>query len=205
MAMRVPFNRMLLAVSAGWLMLSEVPVSAHSLLPPCPASRSVRWDMCFGTDTDSFGGRYVGDFKDGGRNGQGTYTFANGARYVGEFREGNLHGQGTFTYPDGSRYVGEFRNGQRNGQGIYTNPRGERYIGEWRGGERSGLGTYIYPDGAIYAGEFRDDVVNGQGAFISANGQLVLNGIWRDGALVEANNLPTPAVATQGSPTRPTR
>jgi hypothetical protein len=203
--MRVPFNRMLLALAAGLLVVSEVPVPAQNLLPPCPASRSVRWDMCFGFDTDSFGGRYVGDFRDGLRNGQGTFTFANGTRYVGEFREGNQHGQGTFTYPDGSRYVGEFRDNQRNGRGIYTNPSGERYIGEWRGGGRSGLGTYIYPDGAIYVGEYRDDVVNGQGAFISANGQLIQNGIWRDGELVEANNLPTPAVATQGSLARPPR
>jgi hypothetical protein len=32
---------------------------------------------------------------------------------------------------------------------------------------------------------------------------LLQNGIWRDGELVEPNTRPPPALATQGSPTRP--
>jgi len=40
---------------------------------------------------------YVGEFKDGKRNGQGTLTKPNGDMYVGEFRDGNINGQGTYT------------------------------------------------------------------------------------------------------------
>jgi len=34
------------------------------------------------------GGKYVGKFKDGMRNGQGTYTFSDGKKYVGEWKDG---------------------------------------------------------------------------------------------------------------------
>uniref|UniRef100_A0A8B9Q666 MORN repeat-containing protein 5 n=1 Tax=Apteryx owenii TaxID=8824 RepID=A0A8B9Q666_APTOW len=38
---------------------------------------------------------------------QGTYRFTNGARYIGEYRQNKKHGQGIFFYPDGSKYEGK--------------------------------------------------------------------------------------------------
>ena len=40
--------------------------------------------------------------------------------YIGEYKDGKRNGQGTFTYPCGFNYVGEWQNGKRNGQGTYT-------------------------------------------------------------------------------------
>ena len=37
---------------------------------------------------------------------QGTYKFKSGARYIGEYFENKKHGQGIFYYPDGSKYEG---------------------------------------------------------------------------------------------------
>lgn len=37
---------------------------------------------------------------------KGTYFFKNGARYVGDYYQNMKHGQGTFYYPDGSKYEG---------------------------------------------------------------------------------------------------
>ena len=37
-------------------------------------------------------------------------------KYVGEYRDGKRTGQGTFTYSDGRKYEGEFKDGEfRNG------------------------------------------------------------------------------------------
>lgn len=184
---------------------SGVPVQAQSRLPPCPADQSVRRDMCFGTLTFLNTDRYVGEFRDGKFHGQGAYTTASGESYVGEWMDNLRNGSGTNTFPSGERYIGQFRNGQRNGWGTNTFSNGARYVGEYQNNRGNGQGTYTYADGASYIGEFRDNQFNGQGSFFSSDGRLLQSGIWRDGELVEANNLPTPALATQGSPTRPPR
>ena len=57
------------------------------------------------------GSMYVGGYKDGERNGQGTYTSPDGQKYVGEWKNGKYNGQGTFTYPDGQKYVGRWKDG----------------------------------------------------------------------------------------------
>ena len=66
-----------------------------------------QWTMCIGTELDpsNNGYKYVGEWKDGMRNGQGTMTFK----------------VGSFNPPyDGYKYVGEFRNGKRTSKGIET-------------------------------------------------------------------------------------
>ena len=99
-------------------------------MPPCPGSptnsgsTAASWTNCFGIFTVSSGGhegqKYVGEYKDGKRNGQGTYTYASGSKYVGEYKDGKANGQGTYTWADGDKYVGEFKDGKANGQGTYT-------------------------------------------------------------------------------------
>ena len=51
---------------------------AQSNLPACQGSDSFRWTNCVETETYPNGDKYVGEYMDGKRNGQGTYTFANG-------------------------------------------------------------------------------------------------------------------------------
>ena len=119
----------LLPVLMGFVFLLLSSTEGWSL-PRCPGSpltgsiSDVRsWTDCFGIWTRSSGilagQKYVGEWKDGKLNGQGTLTFSAphknaGEKYVGEFRDGNLHGQGTGTFSAphegaGEKYVGEFR------------------------------------------------------------------------------------------------
>ncbi|HIP08694.1 MAG TPA: hypothetical protein EYG65_03065 [Rhodospirillales bacterium] len=68
------------------------------------------------------GTKYVGEWKDGKRHGQGTETSAILERkYVGDFNNGLPNGQGTFTYADGSKYVGEWMDGVRREQVVMAN------------------------------------------------------------------------------------
>jgi hypothetical protein len=87
------------------------------------------------TNTLSSVDEYVGEYKNGKRNGQGTLTLPDGTKYVGEFKDDLFNGQGTETYPDGAKYVGEWKDGKQNGRGTYTNSKGVKYIGEWKDGE----------------------------------------------------------------------
>ena len=83
-----------------------------------------QWTMCIGTELDpsNNGYKYVGEWKDGMRNGQGIETFADGYKYVGQQKNGKRHGQGTEIFADGYKYVGEFKNGKRHGRGTETWP-----------------------------------------------------------------------------------
>ncbi len=38
-----------------------------------------------------------------------TYDFANGDKYVGDWNDDKKNGQGTFIWPDGEKYVGEWK------------------------------------------------------------------------------------------------
>ena len=76
--------------------------------------------------TWSDGSKYVGEFKEGLPNGQGTLTSTDGRKYVGKFKDRKKHGQGTETFPDGTKYEWEYKNGRlsntvydRNGKIIY--------------------------------------------------------------------------------------
>ena len=64
-------------------------------LPVCQGNDVSKWSNCFGSKTDPSGTKYVGEFKGGKRNGQGTFIFANGNKYVGEWREDKYNGLGT--------------------------------------------------------------------------------------------------------------
>ncbi len=87
-------------------------------LPSCPGAYYAKWTNCVGTVKLSSGVEYVGEWRDGQANGQGTYTWPDGQKYVGEFRDSRRSGHGTQMYPSGAKYVGEWRDGQANGQGI---------------------------------------------------------------------------------------
>ncbi len=49
---------------------------------------------------------FRGEYKNGTRNGQGTYTFASGAVYEGSYADSKRSGYGVFKSPDGSSYSG---------------------------------------------------------------------------------------------------
>ena len=131
-------------------------------LPSCPEDPNQAWHNCFG-----------------------SYNFDNGDRYVGEWRDNKKHGQGTYTFGPssefaGDKYVGEFKDNYKDGHGTYTFDVGDKYVGGWRNGNFNGFGTYTYADGDKYVGEFKDNRYNGHGTYIYANGDQDV-GEWRDG------------------------
>ena len=95
-------------------------------LPECKGSNYEKWTNCKGTETWENGRKYVGEFKDGKRYGQGIMTHPDGSKYTGQWKDGLPNGKGTEIWEDGTKYVGEFENGKKigHGQGILRYPDG---------------------------------------------------------------------------------
>ena len=68
------------------ILLLSLASTAFSL-PNCPSDPNLRYDNCFGTFFFSDGGKYVGEWKDDKKHGQGTYTFADGKKETGYFMD----------------------------------------------------------------------------------------------------------------------
>jgi hypothetical protein len=117
------------------------------------------------------GGRYIGEWKDGQRIGQGTQTYPNGDKYVGKWNDDLFNGQGTYTFDDGQKYTGEYKDGVIDGQGAYFFVDGSTYIGEFKDGLMHGQGTHTWSSGAKYVGEYKDGT-RWVGIFYRADGTV---------------------------------
>ena len=146
-----------------------------------------------GTMIYSTGHKYVGEFEEGKRHGQGiiympggrtlegqfghnapikgTYTYPNGKVYTGQWEFYERNGRGTLKYPDGRFYEGEFKSGLRTGKGVMIWPDGRRYVGDFLRGNRTGKGIMIYPDGRVYRSDFLNGERSGIGVMTRSNGE----------------------------------
>ena len=173
---------MRLLFTAIFLLITTLAVSAAYALPTCPNSPAksagdpkfkARWDNCIGTYTWK-NGKFVGEYKDDRKNGQGTFTYAGGDKFVGEFKDDRKNGQGTFTYVDGTKYVGEFKDDRRNGQGTFTWADGDKYVGEFKADLINGYGYYLYGPSDKFRGDkffgFYENDKRKSGLYVSENG-----------------------------------
>ena len=140
-------------------------------------------------DNQYKGDIHVGEYKNGKRNGQGSYTSANGNKYVGEYKDNKRNGQGTYYFLannqyKGDKYVGEYKDGKEHGQGTYyfladNQDKGDKYVGQFKDGKRNGQGSYTYANGNKYVGQFKDGRRYGQGTYTFTNGGG-FTGEWKD-------------------------
>lgn len=175
---------------------SDTNTELTSNLPACQGFDVYRWNNCFGTSTYASGDRYIGEWKNGAFNGQGTYYFQadnerKGDKYVGEFKDGKRDGQGSYYVLannkfKGTKYIGGFKENLLHGVGTFTTNNGESYLGEYKLGERDGRGTLTFVNGEKYVGEFKRNNYNGQGTYYSSNGAIANQGMWTDGNFVES-------------------
>lgn len=94
-----------------------------------------------------------GDCEDG----KGVFVYPTRERYVGEFDEGDKHGEGVEYYADGKvKYKGNFRDNLRADYGVYFYRNGDKYAGWFQNNVPNGKGTYTFADGERIMGMFRN-------------------------------------------------
>jgi hypothetical protein len=72
---------------------------------------------------------YVGEQKDGVREGRGAMRWANGDVYVGQWQAGEPHGLGTMRYGDGVVFDGQWSEGER--VPVWSQARSTCHVGVW--------------------------------------------------------------------------
>lgn len=90
-------------------------------------------------------------------DGKGVFVYPTRERYVGEFEEGDKHGEGVEYYADGKlKYKGNFRDNLRSDYGVYVYRNGDKYAGWFQKNVPNGRGAYTFADGERIVGTFRN-------------------------------------------------
>ena len=129
-----------------------------------------------------YGDRYKGEKKDEEFEGRGEMEYFNG-KYIGEWKNGLREGFGIYKYNNGDKYMGKWKNNLEEGDGRYIYNNGDIYDGNYKEGKREGKGLLKYnkqKDNIIqFYGEWKNDKRNGEGIIYYKNGDE-LEGIWED-------------------------
>ncbi len=127
-------------------------------------------------------------------NGYGILINDNGNRYLGEFKNGTKHGQGVYYYTANIKYSGSWKNDTRDGEGrMYANGQISQ-AGNWKnnnlivpnkqigcisGNCNTGIGTFLYKDGRKLFARFQSGQPIEQVVCYSTNGEKYI-GQWKD-------------------------
>ena len=109
------------------IMLQSLPMSWFAAHPPESGYCTIKSDRFLikylvdlvSSLIDEKSKGYIGDRKDGKREGWGTYTYSNGDVYEGQWKDDMRHGKGTYKYHNGDVFEGEFAFDKRSGLGTY--------------------------------------------------------------------------------------
>ena len=122
-------------------------------------------------------GTYIGEFKEGLRNGRGRFEFNNGDKYEGEWKNDKKEGKGILFFKDGNKYEGDFKNDTQDGKGILLYGTGEyagnKYEGDFKNGKTNGNGIYWFSNGERQMGNFEEGKAVGNHALITNNDEIV--------------------------------
>ena len=117
---------------------------------------------------------YVGEWKNGKRDGFGVLCWKEVSKYIGEFIEDKVVGFGKLIREEGDTYIGQWHNFQAQGIGKYISNREATYQGYWNKDKRNGFGMESWPRGSTYSGEYVDGNKEGVGMLLfDSNGGYI--------------------------------
>jgi hypothetical protein len=113
---------------------------------------------------------YDGNFVNGEKNGRGTLTLKEEEyKYIGEWKDGNKDGLGNEYLPDKSYYEGNFVTGKKNGKGKLILSNGSIYEGEFKDDKLDGNGVLKWSENKVYEGQWKDSCLSGLGKLTNKN------------------------------------
>ena len=172
-------------------------INYKKVLPECKSTLKDDLHNCqIEFEFPSTGMKYIGEFRNGERNGQGVlylqggrvysgnwvngslteglWEDSTGEKYFGEFKGVFLSGNGTFTRKNGEYYIGAFKDNKPNGFGVYHYKKDYKYIGEFKNGLREGTGIFFTGVSESYQGEFKNNLPHGYGIYNYPDGTIYI-------------------------------
>ena len=120
---------------------------------------------------------YIGEFKNGLRDGKGIFYYNNEKlMFFGDFNGDKFEGTGHFMYQKYNYYIGEWKDNLRYGKGILNYKSGAKYQGDWVDDKANGYGKITYQNGEYYIGEMKNDLKQGKGILYYKNGNILYDG-----------------------------
>lgn len=123
----------------------------------------------------SLGARDAVD-KDGNKiktpDGVWLYEYHRDKGYFGKYKNGVKEGKGSYIYANGSKFEGSWVNDTIEGSGIFYEPNGNSYKGSWTKGKREGKFIITIPEKNQRIESFwKNDVIDTQGYFLDSLGK----------------------------------
>ena len=116
---------------------------------------------------------YKGDWKNDRIEGKGEMTWFSGEKYLGDWKNDMKDGLGIqYNSNKNIEYEGNFSNGLFEGKGVYYYDDGNRYEGDWKNNKREGEGIMYYQKGGKSMGKFLNDLPIGKHVFLQPDGEV---------------------------------
>lgn len=156
--------------------------------------------LCYNPSNDYI---YKGDFKNSLKEGYGEEIF-DGYKYIGEFSDDKKNGQGKIVLKNNDVYKGAFINDKFNGNGIYTwHEINKEYNGNFVDGKMHGIGILKWRGCMYYKGGFNNGIKDGKAEFGYINGNKFFFDFKNDlpsykGYMQDINNILSEVIYSQG-------
>lgn len=182
---------------------SSAATSVEVANTPSSPSAPVAASNCKGNCVDGFGkytydnGYYYGFWKNGQKNGYGTYRWNTGDFFYGNWVDNKMEGFGYSKLANGSSYTGLYSNSKYHGNAYYINKEtGKSEFNYYENGKfvksipyystgqtqgcttgecANGYGKYIFNNSDLYMGDFQNGKMK-VGTYVFQNGDIYTGG-----------------------------
>lgn len=150
---------------------SFLEIKKQTNLRACQGNDVSKWNACIGTDYSSSGNHYIGEFRNGLRNGLGALHSSHTNSIISQ----GIWSNGALTKSEKLQQSNFLNSNLPACQG--TNP------SIWD----SCIGTDYASSGDYYVGEFRNGLKSGQGTLLSSYGSIINQGLWGNGVFISSS------------------
>jgi hypothetical protein len=175
-----------------WL-ITFLLITTISIISSAATCESGNCQDGYGILITQSGSKYLGEFKNGKKNGQGVFHYSDNIKYVGSWRNDLRHGLGNVYINGKVAQTGTWENDKiteqskviygcvsgncTNGFGIYVHKSGEKIYAQFSKGKIINNVVCYYANGEKYIGSWYNNHRDGLGTLYQRDGK-VSDGIW---------------------------